>query len=85
MLLNDDRNPDADPIAHQGQEVREDLGQMCAAGDGADGIYDERDCVPNEARHHFKVPAQSLPVDAACVSGSHDVRDQPQSHDDAAE
>ena len=85
MLFQRDGDPDGDPVAHEGQEVGEDGAQRIAAGEGADGIDDDAEGVPDEAGHLGGVAAEDLEVDAGRVGGGDDVGDEAEGDDDGAE
>ena len=85
LLLERDGDPDGDPVAHEGEEVCEDGGEVVAARQGAHGEDDDAEGVPHEARHHLAPAAQDLEVDARRVRRRDHVRDEPQRHDDGAD
>lgn len=75
LFLEGDGDPYGKPVAHQRQEVREDVTQMVAAGERAHRVDDHPDGVPDEAGDAREGPAQDLEVDAAAVGGRHGVGD----------
>lgn len=85
MLLQRDGDPDGDPVAHEGQEICKDDAQRVATGEGADGVDDDAEGVPDEAGHFGGVAAEDLEVDAGRVGGWDDVGDEAEGDDDGAE
>ena len=63
VFFQDDGDPDRDPVAHEREEVCEDLGQVGAARDGADGEDDDSQAVPDHARDFLEFRSEDLEVD----------------------
>ena len=57
VLLDHDGQEDGDPVAHEGEEVFEDLEQVVPARDAADELDDDDDDDPEPAGHGFEVAA----------------------------
>ena len=72
VLFNHDGDEDADPVAHEGEEVFEYVEEVVAAGDAADEFDDDDEDDPQPARDGFEVPSEDLHVDGGGV-GSWDV------------
>lgn len=75
-LLEDNGNPDDNPVAHQREEIGEDLREVTAANERADGIDNDGNGIPDHAWYCLGVAAEDLEVDAGGVSGCDGIGDQ---------
>lgn len=85
VLLEHDGQEDGDPVAHEGEEVFENLKQVVPARDAADELDDDDDDDPEPAGHGFEVAAQGLQVDGRGVGARDVVLDGGEGEDDGAE
>ena len=85
VLLDHDGDEDGDPVAHEGEEVFEDVEEVVAAGDAADELDDDDGDDPEPARDGFEVAAEDLHVDCGGVGAGDVVLDGRQGEDDGAE
>ena len=85
MFFDGDGDPDGQPVAHEGEEVCEDLAQVVAAGEGADGVDDDADGVPDKAGDFLSRGAEDLEVDAGGVGGWDGVCNDAEGDDDGEE
>lgn len=67
MLLCDDDDEERGPVAEDAQEVGQDLGEVLAPGDARDGVDDEGEERPEEARHLREGAAEGLDGEAGGV------------------
>ena len=85
MLLRDDGDEDADPIAHEREEILKDLKQVVASGHGADEVDGDDEADPDVAGHSFAVAAEHLAAQRRGVGAGDVVADDAEGDDDAAE
>ena len=85
MLFEHDSDEDGDPIAHEGEEVFEDVEEVISAGDAADELDDDDDDDPEPAGDGFEVAAEDLHVDGGGVGAGDVVLDGGEGEDDGAE
>lgn len=85
VLLDHDGDEDADPVAHEGEEVFEDVEEVVAAGDAADELDDDDEHDPHPARDGFEVAPEDLHVDGGGVGSGDVVLDGGEGEDDGAE
>lgn len=75
-LLEDNGNPDDNPVAHQSEEIGKDLREIAAANERADGIDNYGNGIPDDAWYCLGVATEDLEVDAGGVSGRDGIGDQ---------
>ena len=85
MLFEHDGHEDGDPVAHEGEEVFEDVEEVVAPRDAADELDDHDGHDPEPARDGFEVAAQDLHVDGRGVGARDVVLDGGEGEDDGAE
>lgn len=85
VLFEHDGEEDGDPVAHEGEEVFEDVEEVVAARDAADEFDDDDDDDPEPAGHGFAVAPQDLQVDGGGVGAWDVVLDGGEGEDDGAE
>lgn len=85
VLFDHDGDEDADPVAHEREEVFEYVKQVVPAGDAADELDDDDEDDPQPARDGFEVAAQDLHVDGGGVGAGDVVLDGGEGEDDGAE
>lgn len=60
MFFQRDGQPGTHPVAHDRDEILEDVKQMVAPRDGADELDQRDDHAPRPARNRLGIPAQDL-------------------------
>ena len=85
VLFEHDGDEDGDPVAHEGEEVFENVEEVVAAGDAADELDDDDDDDPEPARDGLEVAAEDLQVDGGGVGAGDVVLDGGEGEDDGAE
>ncbi len=85
MLLDHNSDEDGDPIAHEREEVFENVKQVIAARDAADELDDDDGHDPEPARHGLEVAPEDLHVDGGRVGAGDVVLDGGEGEDDGAE
>lgn len=84
-FLDQDGKPNSNPVAHESEEIGENLREMSAACQRADGEDDHADGVPDHPGYFFGVPAENLEVDAGRVGWGDGVGDEAKGNDYGAE
>lgn len=85
VLLEHDGDEDGDPVAHEGEEVFENVEEVVAARDAADELDDDNGHDPEPARDGLEVAAEDLHVDGGGVGAGDVVLDGGEGEDDGAE
>ncbi len=85
MLLDHNRQPRADPVTHERQEVFEDIEQVVAARYRAHELNDHEDETPDPTGDGLGIATQDLAAQTGGVRGRCIVRDATESEEHGAE